>query len=164
MNCKMEKVLKQIATRSNAVSRMYTSMSLKVSLPTVIKRKQQEIRHIEELIERNAKVYEFLDDDERQITQINTEMTVADAIISQLEKDIEHLLQTPFSERDTKEFALKSNQLHDLIQQQDMLRNNRQMFIKNYEANNHSYNVERQNLYKRLEELQNELFVLQQKR
>lgn len=155
----MEEVMKRMIGKKGVVAHVYN----KVYLTTLIRKKQQEIKDIEEQIENNTKTYEFLEEDERQIAQMNLEMNSAATIISVLEQELECLLRTPIRERDTEAFAFKSNQLYDMVQQQDLLRSNRQTFFKNYEANVHNYNAKRHDLCHKLDELQNELSALQQK-
>jgi hypothetical protein len=159
MNCKMDKVLRSITEQKRVV----TDMCSKLSQPIIIKRKQQEIRNVEELLDNNVKAFEFLDEDEIRVQQMTMEDKVAETIISELESEMGCLLQTPTNERDPITFACKSNQLHDLFQQQDILRSKRQAFVMNYEANLASFNSKRHELCKKLEQLQNELSVLQQK-
>jgi DNA repair exonuclease SbcCD ATPase subunit len=155
----MDKVLRRITDKKRVVTNMYN----KLSLPILIKRKQQEIRSLEEMIEKNVKAYEFLDEDEKQVKQMTMEITIADNIILELENEMRCLLQTPTTERDPINFSCKSNQLHDMIEQQDILRSKRQAIVTDYEDNLANFNSKRHDLCKQLEQLQNELSVLQQK-
>lgn len=145
------------------MDKVLKDMCSKLTLPTMIKRKQQEIRNVEEQLEQNVKAYEFLDEDEQQVKRMTMEAMIAKTRISELENEMEYLLKTPTTERDPIIFASKSNQLYDLVQQQDILRSKRQAFVRDYEANLVNFNNKRNELCVKLEKLQNELSALQQK-
>lgn len=144
-------MLKKIIKKTNSIKNMY-----------IMRKKQQEIADIELMIQKNEKAYEFLNEDEQQIKEMNNEIATTKAIIQQLEDDVQSMLQTPLSEQNTMEFVTKSNQLHDFVQQQDILRSSRETTLRHHEANIHNFNTTKHELYKRLEDLQNELSALQQ--
>lgn len=126
-------------------------------------KKCKEIAQIQQMIEDNVKHFEFLDNEEHEIVQINFDISIEENTISRLEKDISQLLQMPCNQRDNAEFESKSNQLYNLIQQQDILRANRSRKVEHYQNNLSIFNARRYELMQRLEQCKQELSDIEQR-
>lgn len=120
-------------------------------------KKCKEIAQIQQMIEDNVKQFEFINKEEHDIAQINFDISITDNVIAQLETDIGHLLQMPLSQRDNAEFAYKSNKLYTLLQQQDLMKVNRNKIVQAYNENLETFNKRQYELTHRLDQLNQEL-------
>jgi hypothetical protein len=121
------------------------------------KKKQQEIFQLEKKLEENGRSFLFLDEDDDILKEIHMETSIAKDIILQLETELRLMLKSPFRDGDLNIFSLKTKQLHDMVEQQDKLRHNRELFLQQYQADKELYQVTNDSLYTKILKLRNEV-------
>ncbi len=126
-------------------------------LASAIRKTKKDIADIEKKIDETALSFDFLDEDDAELRQMNVEVYVAETLISHLETELKLLLKTSLTEKDMPTFSLKSQQLHDLVKQQDILRHKRELFLQQYEADRAAYNKTFTALINQAEKLKKEL-------
>jgi replicative superfamily II helicase len=126
-----------------------------------IRKTKKEIADIEKQIDDTTLSFNFLDEDDAELRQMNMEVYVAETVISHLKTELKMMLKTHLTETELLNFSSKSQQLHDLVKQQDMLRHKRELFLQQYEADRAIYNKAFIALVNQAEKLKRKLYDLE---